>query len=126
MPVAASDFLDVARRLQAQAHEADARSAVSRAYYAAYHHSKGWSDRLPLQGRPGSSGGVHQRFIHMLRNPDPSLAPDVKKKSCMLAAKLEICKTRRRVADYELDEQMPPGEVSIQLQQVDKILADYA
>lgn len=95
-------FLALATELGAGSTEAHWRSAVSRAYYAAYHGCKDWHGALAMPGSDaGPSGGIHQQLINRLRNPDAKVPQDDRTKSKVLAAKLEVLRSQRGVADYE-------------------------
>lgn len=112
-----SQILDLARSLQAQsaASEAHARSAVSRAYYAAYHAAREFHIGLAEPGympppRPGhkdEAAGIHVELVLRLQNP----ASKVRKASSKIAATsvaigsvLDALRLNRVLADYRLDE----------------------
>lgn len=67
-----SDYLEVAERLNTDAAtEADRRSSISRAYYAAYHAAAAFGRARGIL----TSGHTHQRVWAALRNdPDPARA----------------------------------------------------
>lgn len=91
--------------------EAHLRSAVGRYYYAAYHACQSWHARLPAPGSDGGVGGVHQRFISQLRWPSSQCSTEDLRKSKLIAAKLDICRTRRKVCDYDLNASIELGEI---------------
>lgn len=126
MAITDLDLLRVAQPLSASTDEADRRSGISRAYYAAFHRAQAWHASLPMPGsNRGPDGGEHQQLINKLRNPDASLKPEVAKMSRTLGAKLEAYRNRRVTADYKLTSSIDPGEAATQYQQVSEILAQY-
>ncbi len=107
------EFLTLADTLAAMADEASQRSAVSRAYYAAYHRCNIWHDQLPAPGsNAGIAGGVHQTLINRLKNPAPELPAADKLRSKSLGMRLEVVKKARKKADYELQSVLGPAEVA--------------
>lgn len=105
MTIQKEDLLAVADQLLSGETEACWRSAVSRAYYAAYHGCDDWHNQLPVPGSDnGPRGGTHQVLINRLRNPAPGTKGEVVILSRILAAKLEVLRGDRHVADYRLDE----------------------
>jgi len=63
----AHDFLDQAEALlESYESEADLRTAVSRAYYAAYHKLQ-WLDLLPSYSTPPKGVGSHGSFSYKLK-----------------------------------------------------------
>lgn len=86
--------------------EVQCRTAISRAYYAAYHDSKDWHGALPVPGRltGTSSVGVHAELTQRLSSPDASLAADQKTKSRKRAYALRELHQQRVDADYDLAE----------------------
>ncbi len=89
------DFLDTAARLISteSATEADARSAISRSYYALYHHILSWwkgHDRFPDYKDRG-----HAKIQMALLNAG---IPDVS----TFSRNLKDLNNERRKADYEL------------------------
>lgn len=96
-----SDFLLVADNCLQDTREIFLRSAVSRAYYGAYHHVLGKMNG-PI---PHYSTGSHDRLIVYLKSPEaatqePNNSVIRKRLSYMLAA----LKTERCIADYELNQ----------------------
>jgi hypothetical protein len=105
MAIKKEDFLTLASELKLGATETHWRSAVSRAYYAAYHGCHDWHAALPVPGsNAGRGGGIHQELINRLHNPDPSLNTESRKLSKMLAAQLDVLRGHRGLADYRLPE----------------------
>lgn len=107
-----NEFLTLADKLAAMGDEASHRSAVSRAYYAAYHHCNRWHCQLPAPGsNAGQQGGVHQTLINQLSNPAPELSADEKRASRLLGTRLSIVKKARKKADYDLQDALLEQEV---------------
>lgn len=115
MSTTPAELLDLAKAIAADPGEAHQRSAVSRAYYAAYHGCKAWYEQLPgiasIGGGP--EGGVHQNLINQLQNPAPELTcAATRKASRLLGTRLQVYKTQRVKADYFLSEPNPYAEWS--------------
>lgn len=103
MAIQVEDLLTLAEQLATQDGEAAHRSAVSRAYYFAYHVSKTWHAQLPAPGsNTGPAGGVHQQVINQLRNPAPELSQEQRSTSRKHAVLLEAMRNQRHLADYNL------------------------
>lgn len=103
MSIQKEDLLSLATALSVAPAESHWRSAVSRAYYAAYHGCTDWHKTLPLPGsNTGPDGGVHQQLINQLRNPDITTPPDKRQRSKILATQLEVLRGQRHSADYAL------------------------
>lgn len=111
MGITTEELFAIGDEVRSGATEVHLRSAVGRYYYAAYHACQAWHSQLPAAGSEGSTGGVHQRFISQLRWPSSLCSSEETKKSKLIAAKLDICRTRRKVCDYELQQNIEPGEV---------------
>lgn len=103
MSIAKEDLLTLAGELVESASEVHWRSGVSRAYYAAYHGCQEWHEALPMPGILGGPTGVHQSFLHQLRNPAPETKGDIRVLSKALAPFLESLRNSRNEADYHLD-----------------------
>ena len=114
MAVTPRELLEAADALGQRGSEADLRNAASRAYYAAYHQCRWLAQDLRLRPAPGS-GGVHRRVIDTLTG-----SQDRKLKS--LGYMLEQCRKLRVAADYDIDEEFPPGHARTALVQCRKIL----
>lgn len=113
MSIDFAEINNVADGLAGGATEAHWRSAVSRAYYSAYHACANWHDSLPCPGsNTGPGGGVHQQLINRLKNPDGSVAQPEKTKSRTLGPMLEALKIRRHLADYQLSDAVSQREAS--------------
>lgn len=105
MSIQKEAILSLATELGSGATEAHWRSAISRAYYAAYHGCNSWHSALPIPGsNAGQNGGIHQQLINRLRNPDSSVPQAERTLSKILAMKLEVLRNQRGLADYSLDE----------------------
>ena len=82
--------------------EARRRSAVSRAYYAAYHRCLAWIRFLPNCPQLPTSGSVHVWLIDYLRHPDPSWDAEIAERSRALGRLMLAQRDRRVHADYEM------------------------
>lgn len=90
-------FLDVARRLADadEAGEADRRTALSRAYYAAFNHARSYLARIdPVLVIP-KTGAAHEFVPEHLKQRNRS------KQAQNAARKLEHLKRLRKWADYD-------------------------
>lgn len=100
MSVQPSDFFIVADNCLQEGSEISLRSAVSRAYYGAYHYVSN-----KLKGDiPDYPCGDHEKVVRYLKSQIASNQEDhdpqtMKRLSYMLTQ----LKTERRIADYELD-----------------------
>jgi uncharacterized protein (UPF0332 family) len=89
-----ADFLDCADRLANGTFESDLRTAVSRAYYGAFHEVL---SLLREQGiRLPKTEQVHIKSMYCLQDCGDLVAQDV-------AELLEYLRSQRRLADYELN-----------------------
>lgn len=103
MSVTKEDLLQLANDLLLNSTEVHYRSAVSRAYYAAYHGCLGWHANMPVPGSiDGPPGGVHQQLLNQLRNGAPGWSSDQKYLGRVLSIQLGGLKVRRIMADYQL------------------------
>jgi hypothetical protein len=110
MSVSPHDICQVADELSKGTNEAAWRSALSRAYYAAYHACDHWHSQMPVPGSVGGEGGSHQKLCNQLRYSAPG-SPDVAaRKSRTLGAQLDALRVRRKVADYQLEQQVDQAE----------------
>lgn len=89
----ARDFLEVAKKLQDSENEAERRTAVSRAYYAAFNFVKGFLANAQITLPTAATG--HERAHQYLLNSGLSEARK-------LADDLSALRLRRNDADYEL------------------------
>jgi len=104
MSVSPRDLLreasDIAKREDS---EAARRSAISKAYYAAYHAARIFHATLPRPGRSKVGVGEHENLIHQLRNPDNKINPELAKKSVAVGELLLRLRPFRVTADYEIE-----------------------
>lgn len=113
MPCTQDDFLAIAREnSQPEASEIALRSAISRAYYAAFHAAKFFHDKLPAPGEPAPSGmGVHSALCYKLGRPRSSIIGQEKATlSRSIKYMCEGLKPMRVKADYELTETIVYGD----------------
>lgn len=89
----AKDFLEVAKKLQSSEVEAERRTAISRAYYAAFNYVKGFLKNENIAIPKDASG--HKKAYHYLLNSGLSEARK-------LADDLDNLRDVRNDADYEL------------------------
>lgn len=113
MAINSRDLMLLAESLWKNNNEAYKRSAVSRAYYAAYHEAKAWHKNLPEPGSiANSKGGSHDVLIHQLANPmgktkkDTNLAND----SVKISSRLESLRSIRNAADYDISDNFDADE----------------
>lgn len=89
------DYLEIARKLQASQFdnlsEAALRSAVSRAYYAAFHHAQDWLTNQPGQHFFSDDAKAHDEVINYLK----------KSRYVTVSDQLLALKKARRKCDYE-------------------------
>lgn len=107
MPIDSRDLMSVATKLWSLNCEASKRSAVSRAYYAAFHEAKKWHSQLPEPGSCGDSRpGTHEFLINQLANPIGKTKKDkaLAAKSKELSSELERLRALRNFADYDINE----------------------
>lgn len=91
-----ASFLDLGRSLAEKTDdEAAARSAVSRAYYAAFHHAKSYLVAHDENVQVPRDGSSHERVPELLKRAGRTRA------EISAATKLERLKKLRRWADYE-------------------------
>ena len=103
MSVIKEDLLQLANQLVVATTETHWRTAVSRAYYAAYHGCVEWHASMPTPGSSGSNPtGVHQQLLNKLKNGAPEWIPEHKLLGRVLSAQLGALKAKRTVADYDL------------------------
>lgn len=114
-PITPDDIFGVGDALLTAKNESHNRSAVSRFYYAAYHAAALWLEARPgMPSADGLPGGVHQQLLNKLNNGAPEWTADQKRQGIKIAATLLTLKTRRGVADYQLGNNLKPGEEQIQ------------
>ena len=103
MSVAPADILAIASSLAQGVTEGEWRSAISRAYYAAFHGATGWHDALPEPGNPDKARGEHEALIQRLVHPGKSCSSTQIRTSRWLAGQLSTLRAMRVEADYQLD-----------------------
>jgi uncharacterized protein (UPF0332 family) len=124
MPITPDDLFLAARRQALDPSETWRRSAISRAYYAAFHRCREWEKTLPTLGSNlGPAGGRHQELINRLRNPAPECGKEVGNLSRASGYQLFFQRQRRVDADYELQLAVTEETVRQQLAEVQQILA---
>lgn len=85
--------------------EAHCRTAVGRAYYAAYHDSRRWcAAKLTEMGSSKTSQGTHAIFISELCNPSKANTAELQRNSLRRGMLLRSLHARRVQADYKLAE----------------------
>ena len=104
----AQEFVEYAESVVARDKSAvssvEIRSAVSRAYYGAYHACLQFEASLAIVGRESNRrGGIHEKLLQRLGNPDSSLSDAIKLISRKLSALLRQSREEREHADYHLD-----------------------
>lgn len=82
--------------------EARRRTAVSRAYFAAYHRCRAWVSLLPEHARLPDSGSVHAGLIEFLEAPNPLWDEEVVQHALALGELMRKQRERRIHADYRL------------------------
>lgn len=121
------EFLAVAEALignAATASQGSIRTAVDRAYYAAYHACLRFEKCLPLIGRLGvQAGGTHENLIQRLERPDPKLHGELQQISRALAASLRQLKADRVRATYRLDSPFPHADAVVAIADAKRICA---
>ncbi len=134
MAIGPREILAYARNLQPQAatNEVCARSAVSRAYYAAYHAARLFHETLPEPGTlpPAKAGkddgmGKHAELIMRLQNPSPKVRRDsrqIASISVAVGSLLNVIKANRVTADYIIDKTVGEQLVGETLQSATTIL----
>lgn len=97
-----ADLLLPATELSAGMTEGHWRSAVSRAYYSAYHAGVAWHSKMPVPGSVGHSKSVHEQLIQQLARPDNACKADQQKRSRVLSNQLRTLRAMRVQSDYHL------------------------
>lgn len=107
MAIDSKDLMQLAESLWKNKGEVYKRSAVSRAYYAAFHEAKAWHRNLPEPGSIGvSKGGSHDVLIHQLANPMGKTKRDkaLAESSIRFSSRLESLRSIRNAADYDISD----------------------
>lgn len=113
------DLLEEAKELAktARNREVRRRSAISRAYYAAYHRVSEVAKREGYRFDGGRGVGMHLHLFEFLaRLPDPDVKQAVKF--------LKTLKEQRVDADYRLDESVPMHLMEEVIEQADYLLTE--
>lgn len=113
MPVDSTDLIALAAELSSGHSEVKQRAAISRAYYASYHRSRGWEDQLPLVGNDFAAYGSHERLIARLRHPHQACDSTVAAFSRRIGAMLEDQRKHRSFADYNVKRRLP-GRLAVE------------
>jgi hypothetical protein len=112
MTVKPRDLLDQALALQSSPGEANARLAISRAYYAALHRVV---EILPDEfKKPDDDGNTHARIIAAIERLSKSVTPG-RQAAIQIARTLRQLRKSRVFADYRLDEELPSEELQLTL-----------
>ena len=123
MSVSPRDFLREARAIaEREPGEVQRRTAIGRAYYAAFHGARRFHDELPRPGRSEPGSSEHQKLIHQLRNPDPGLAKEMRLTSFKAGDLLLRLRPLRVRADYELRVDVPPQAMTDAIETAAQIL----
>ena len=116
------DFLQTAQNLSGSQYEADMRSAISRAYYAALHTA---FSALPEQRRPNLKArdkSSHSKVIDAYDGWSKAIEPKRTDKR-LIKEMLVAIKGQRTRADYELDTVIKKDDVSDSLEQAKAVIA---
>ena len=114
MPVQPEDILTVARHLSQGDLEANHRSAISRAYYAAYHKCRDLASKVePMTDFRRSSG--HQDV--------PAVLKKIGLKGRAVAYVLLLLREKRKKADYDIDEELETGAAKTAVQECVRVMA---
>ncbi|RZI62789.1 MAG: hypothetical protein EOP37_00845 [Rubrivivax sp.] len=123
MAIDCNELLAHAWALGREGAEVSNRSAISRAYYAAFHRCRQWEQTLPALGRnEGPEGGSHQELINRLKHPAERCGELLKERSRQNGTQLEVQRRRRVHADYELEATVLPAAMHDQLGQARQVL----
>lgn len=116
------DFLQTAINLSGSQYEADMRSAISRAYYAALHTA---FNALPMQRKPNLKArdkSSHSKVIDAYDVWSKTIEPKRTDKRLIKEMLIDI-KSQRTRADYELDTEIKKADVSDSLEQAKAVIA---
>ena len=117
-------WLRLARELGTRTDEVARRSAVSRAYYAAYHRCLDWERQLPASGSERGRSGVHAQLIARLQHPHKACTHLQSERSRAIGQLLLEQRERRVIADYLLDKPLFKSLVTAQLAAADQVLCE--
>ncbi|HEX7449182.1 MAG TPA: hypothetical protein VF306_16630 [Pirellulales bacterium] len=112
------DFIVLAIKLSKGRHEADLRSAVSRAYYGAFHSARQLVEEcgVKISRRHLYAADIHRKVRFCLDHSGNSLA-------IKAAEKLDSLRGRRNEADYDLSSaDFTPPRVALQLRASQEII----
>lgn len=125
MPVCSKDFLSLVQNATTNANsEIDYRNIISRGYYGMYH---GVLELLTKRPIPIKGVGCHESLKDYLTSYDAKQdEPYAPKDMRRLKTFLEIYKTKRRKADYDLDEEVFKNESIAVCFALDKFLQECA
>lgn len=113
MSVQPEDILTVARNLSQGDSEANHRSAISRAYYAAYHKCRILASKVePMTDFRRSSG--HQDV--------PTALKKIGSKGMSVAYVLLLLQEKRKKADYDIDEELETEAARTAVQECVKVM----
>lgn len=122
--IEAKSFLGQAKELMQRdsVAEVDVRTAISRAYYAAYHVANTFHEHLPSPGiSPQREYGMHEELIYRLTNP--SVRDDGQRVlSKKIGFILKTLKTRRTEADYRLFLNILPEMAELQIAEAENLV----
>ncbi|MDO8310680.1 MAG: hypothetical protein Q7T25_01945 [Sideroxyarcus sp.] len=124
MSITAPDLMALAAHLETHPGEAALRGAISRAYYAAFHHAKAWHDSLPSHGlAPQQGGGTHHELANRLISPtlpagDPRIV--ISKSGGYLLRHAHGLRVR---ADYLINDTMQSSDAADAIAKAQSILA---
>ncbi|KRC34374.1 hypothetical protein [Acidovorax sp. Root219] len=102
------------------------RTAINRAYYAAYHDCKDWYDALPDTGHvpvADERKGTHAKFFAKLENPGDRLTTEQKAESIRRGRRLRRMHADRVTADYHQNSNVSQGSAAILMTDARNILA---
>lgn len=107
------DFLPLARKLAADPSEAAWRSALSRAYYAAFHVARELLESMGFA--VPKADAAHKHMAWRLGNCGDAQVEDV-------GQKLDILRGERNSADYDMRHPMPQNLAQQRIKMVEQIL----
>lgn len=124
MPVTPQDFLSAAQALSAETSEIAHRSAISRAYYAAYHAAEQFHAALPMPGSaPAKVTGMHETLFHQLTNPSLKKEHPHWSVSRQIGYKARDLKPYRVKADYNLDVSLSSSDCEYVLEHTSRLFS---